>query len=87
MKSNYKKILDWFVNLYPVWIISSSFIGFFYRPAFKWFIGSYMTGALAVVMLGMGLTLRIEDFRDAFIKCSCHGRGSRASCRECGIGE
>ncbi len=67
MKSNYKKILDWFVNLYLVWIISSSFIGFFYLPAFNWFTGSYTTGALAVIMLGMGLTLRIEDFPNAFI--------------------
>jgi len=58
-----QKILDTFVNLYPVWIISSSFIAFFYPPAFIWFKGSFMTGALAVVMLGMGLTLRIEDFR------------------------
>jgi len=58
-----KKIINIFVTLYPLWIISSSLIGFFYPPAFIWFKGSFMTGALAVVMLGMGLTLRIEDFR------------------------
>ena len=60
---NIKSIINAFVKLYPVWIISSSFIGFFYPPAFSWFTGSYMTGALAIVMLGMGLTLHVDDFR------------------------
>ncbi len=60
---NIKSLINTFVNLYPVWIIGSSFIGFFFPPVFKWFSGSYMTWALALVMLGMGLTLSIDNFR------------------------
>lgn len=60
---NLKKLLNLFVNLYPVWIIGSSVLGFVYPPAFVWFSGNWMVGALALVMLGMGLTLNVEDFR------------------------
>lgn len=59
-----KKILNTFVNLYPVWIIGSSFLGYFYPPLFQWFSGNWMVGALALVMLGMGLTLHVDDFKE-----------------------
>lgn len=59
-----KKILNIFVNLYPVWIISSSFLGYLYPPLFQWFSGNWMVGALALVMLGMGLTLHVDDFKE-----------------------
>lgn len=58
------KILNTFVNLYPVWIIGSSFLAYLYPPAFAWFSGNLMVWALALVMLGMGLTLRIADFKE-----------------------
>lgn len=58
-----KNILNTFVNLYPLWIISSSFLGYLYPPAFQWFSGNWMVGALALVMLGMGLTLHVDDFK------------------------
>lgn len=52
-----------FVNLYPVWIITSSLLAYVYPPAFAWFSGNWMVGALAFVMLGMGLTLHVDDFK------------------------
>lgn len=58
-----KNILNIFVNLYPVWIIGSSLLGYVYPPAFQWFSGNWMVGALALVMLGMGLTLNVSDFK------------------------
>lgn len=58
-----KKVLNIFVNLYPVWIIGSSFLAYLYPPAFEWFTGNWMVGALALVMLGMGLTLHVDDFK------------------------
>jgi BASS family bile acid:Na+ symporter len=62
-----KKAIEWFINLYAVWIIMSFAIGFFWPQAFLWFTkGHWMTIALALVMLGMGLTLRIEDFKAIF---------------------
>lgn len=59
-----KKILNTFVNLYPVWIIGSSILGYIYPPVFQWFSGNWMVGALALVMLGMGLTLHVDDFKE-----------------------
>ncbi|MDD4414863.1 MAG: bile acid:sodium symporter family protein [Oscillospiraceae bacterium] len=62
-----KKIFEWFINLYAVWIILAFVTGYLYPEAFMWFTrGSWMTYALAVVMLSMGLTLRIEDFKALF---------------------
>ena len=64
---NMKRIAEWFINLYAVWIVLSFVIGYFHPGAFLWFTrGSLMTWALALVMLGMGLTLRVEDFRALF---------------------
>lgn len=62
-----KKIFEWFINLYAIWIITAFAIGFFYPQAFMWFTkGSWMTWALALVMLSMGLTLKVEDFKSLF---------------------
>jgi len=58
-----KKIINYFINLYPLWIISSSIIGFLHPPVFDWFTGQYMVIALSLVMLGMGLTLKVSDFK------------------------
>ncbi len=58
-----RKLLDQFVNLYPVWIVTSSLIGFIYPPSFAWFTGDLMVYALAIVMLGMGLTINVDDFK------------------------
>ena len=57
------KLITLFVNLYPLWIILSSLIGILYPPAFLWFSGRWVESAIALVMLGMGFTLTIDDFR------------------------
>lgn len=63
---NLKKTLSLFVNLYPVWIVLSSLIGFFHPPALEWFSGDLMLGAFALVMLGMGFSLEANDFKAIF---------------------
>src|SRR5690606_27243752 len=62
------RILEAFVNLYPVWIISSSLLAYLYPPAFAWFTGDFMVFGLSLVMLGMGFTLRIDDFKQLIKK-------------------
>jgi BASS family bile acid:Na+ symporter len=52
-----------FVNLYPLWIILSSVIGILHPPAFLWFSGRWVENAIALVMLGMGFTLTLGDFK------------------------
>ncbi len=57
------KLITLFVNLYPLWIVLSSLIGIIYPPAFLWFSGRWVESAIALVMLGMGFTLTIDDFK------------------------
>lgn len=58
-----KNIINWFINLYALWIILAFAAGFVYPEWFAWFSGNWMTGAMAVVMLSMGLTLKVDDFK------------------------
>jgi BASS family bile acid:Na+ symporter len=52
-----------FVNLYPLWIVLASVVGMLHPPAFLWFSGRWVESAIALVMLGMGFTLTLDDFR------------------------
>ena len=62
-----KKITEWFINLYAVWILLSFIVGYFRPEVFLWFTKSrYMAYALALVMLSMGLTLKVQDFTALF---------------------
>ncbi len=55
--------LTWFTNLYAVWVIGASGLAFLFPGGFAWFDGPWINGALSLVMLGMGLTLHVADFR------------------------
>jgi len=50
------------VNLFPVWALAASLIALCYPPIFTWFSGPLITSGLGLIMLGMGVTLRWEDF-------------------------
>ena len=48
---------------FPVWVLAASGIAL-YRPAvFTWFDGGLIPLGLGLIMLGMGLTLEVENFR------------------------
>jgi BASS family bile acid:Na+ symporter len=50
-------------NLFPLWVLVGSALAL-WRPAlFTWFSGPLITFGLAVIMLGMGLTLTLDDAR------------------------
>lgn len=67
-----RKAINWFINLCAVWIILAYVIGYFRPEAFLWFSkGKWMTGALALVMLCMGLSLKLSDFTDLFKQPKC----------------
>ena len=57
---------SWFTDLYLLWLLGVSAIGLLWPPAFLWFQGQWVVSALSIVMLGMGLTLTIDDFRRLF---------------------
>lgn len=58
-----QRFLDWFNNLYPVWLVSLAVASFLHPPLMLWFTGPWIFWSLALSMLGMGLTLSIHDFR------------------------
>jgi BASS family bile acid:Na+ symporter len=50
-------------NAFPLWVLAASILSL-WRPAlFTWFSGPLITYGLAAIMLGMGLTLGVEDAR------------------------
>ena len=57
------KIFSFLTNAFPLWIILCSGIALIEPSIFTWFSGSFITYGLGVIMLGMGLILRPEDFK------------------------
>ncbi len=50
-------------NLFPVWVLLGGIAALFEPQWFTWFSGDFITWGLAVIMLGMGLTLSVADFQ------------------------
>lgn len=58
-----QRFLAGVTNLFPVWVLLAGAVALA-RPAwFMWFSGPWITWGLAVIMLGMGITLTVEDCR------------------------
>ncbi|MCC6354505.1 MAG: phosphotransferase [Verrucomicrobiae bacterium] len=57
------RLLNWFTNFYPVWLVGTAVLAFVRPEALLWFSGQWIVWALSVSMLGMGLTLSPADFR------------------------
>jgi len=51
------------INAFPLWVLAFSITALIQPPWFTWFKGPLIVAALAVIMLGMGLTLTFDDFR------------------------
>ena len=49
---------DWF----PLWVLGAALLALWNPALFSWFSGPWIVWGLAVVMLGMGITLNIADF-------------------------
>jgi len=58
--------LNWFTNLFPVWVLALGALALWQPATFLWFKTAYISWALAVIMLGMGVTLTVDDFREVF---------------------
>ncbi|MAS96207.1 MAG: transporter [Verrucomicrobiales bacterium] len=57
------RILSWLTNAFPLWILLCSTIALFEPSIFTWFKGPLIVWGLAVIMLGMGLTLNFSDVK------------------------
>lgn len=52
-------------NLFPLWVLLAGLGALAHPPAFTWFRGPLIVWGLAVIMLGMGITLTMDDVRGA----------------------
>jgi BASS family bile acid:Na+ symporter len=57
------RLFLWAANLFPVWVLLGGIAALFRPQWFTWFSGDFITWGLAVIMLGMGLTLSVADFK------------------------
>ena len=57
------KFVAWFNNLYSVWLVALAVIAFIWPQTMLWFDKPWIFWSLAASMLGMGLTLSLDDFR------------------------
>lgn len=60
------RFINWFTSLYPVWVISFAVVALVHPTTLSWFTGGWVVWALTLVMLGMGFTLTVDDFRRLF---------------------
>ncbi len=58
------RALERFVLLFPLWVTLAGGLAFVVPGAFTWFIDQgFVKPGLGLIMLGMGLTLTLDDFR------------------------
>lgn len=60
------RLLNLLSNLFPVWVLVACGLALFQPGWFTWFSGPWIIYGLGVIMLGMGITLTLEDFRRVF---------------------
>lgn len=57
------RIFNLLTNAFPIWVLTAALLSLWHPPLFVWFRGDLIPAGLAIIMLGMGLTLSPEDFR------------------------
>ncbi len=58
-----KKILNYLTNSFPILVFAASMLALWQPWIFTWFSGKLITIGLGIIMLGMGLTLTVNDFK------------------------
>jgi bile acid:Na+ symporter, BASS family len=58
------KFSAFIVTAFPIWVIIGVLLTFVEPKIFTWFSGNFITYGLGIIMLGMGLTISIEDFKN-----------------------
>jgi len=57
------RALNFLTNGFPYWILISSILALIQPDLFTWFTGPLITIGLGFIMLGMGITLALDDFK------------------------
>jgi BASS family bile acid:Na+ symporter len=58
-----QRILNLLTNLFPLWVLLCCAGALVEPAAFTWFSGPYIVWGLGIIMLGMGITLSLDDFK------------------------
>jgi len=58
-----QKLLKYATFAFPLWALAASVLALYRPELFTWFSGILITLGLGAIMLSMGLTLQIDDFR------------------------
>ncbi len=61
-----QRVLDWLTNLFPLWALLGGALALVEPRWFNWFSGEFIVWGLAIIMLGMGITLNVDDFKRVF---------------------
>jgi BASS family bile acid:Na+ symporter len=67
-------MIAFLTNAFPLWVLLASLLALWQPWIFTWFTGPFITVGLGIIMLGMGLTLGMDDARRV-----AHRRGSMAA--------
>jgi len=57
-----RRTLEFAANAFPLWVLAACALALFQPACFTWFRGEAIVVGLAVIMLGMGITLSVDDF-------------------------
>ena len=55
-------LLDRLATAFPLWVLVACGLAMVEPSLFTWFRGEAIVVGLAVIMLGMGITLSVDDF-------------------------
>ncbi len=58
-----QRLVSVLTNAFPVWVVVGGGLALVQPNWFTWFSGPWIVWGLAVIMLGMGITLTLEDFQ------------------------
>lgn len=59
------RCLQIFTNLFPIWVLLCCCTALFWPAGFTWFDRPFIVWGLGIIMLGMGITLSVDDFKKA----------------------
>ena len=64
----FRKIVQVATAWFPLWSVLTAIVSLKWPESFSWFGGDSIRWGLCVIMLGMGLTLKLEDFQRVFLQ-------------------
>jgi predicted Na+-dependent transporter len=65
------RLSGYLTNAFPVWVVAGGVLALVEPAWFTWF-GPWIVPGLAVIMLGMGVTLTVAEFRRVFVLARRH---------------